>query len=90
MAADADGSHGALLRFYGDFTRAIDLSDFDSADGIIALATESERRVVVNLPAQSDRPLAAWITETGILALAAESGVKVGVLARHSTTARTR
>ena len=77
VAADADGSHGALLRFYGDFTRAIDLSDFDSADGIIALATESERRVVVDLPAQSDRPLAAWITETGILALAAESGVKV-------------
>jgi hypothetical protein len=77
VAADADGSHGALLRFYGDFTRAIDLTDFDSADGIIGLATESERRVVVDLPAQSDRPLAAWINETGILELAAESGVKV-------------
>jgi len=77
VAADADGSHGALLRFYGDFTRAIDLTDFDSADGIIGLATESERRVVVDLPAQSDRPLAAWINETGILQLAAESGVRV-------------
>ena len=77
VAADAGGSHGALLRFYGDFTRAIDLTDFDSVDGIIGLATESERRVVVDLPAQSDRPLAAWINETGILALAAESGVRV-------------
>ena len=63
VAAEADGSHGALLRFYGDFTRPVDLSDFDSADAILGLATESERRVVVDLPAQSDRPLAAWIGE---------------------------
>ena len=40
-AADADGSHGALLRFYADYTRAVDLSEFESADTIIALATES-------------------------------------------------
>jgi hypothetical protein len=77
VAADADGSHGALLRFYGDFTRPVDLTEFESADAILALATESDRRVLVDLPAQSDRLLASWILEGGILELAAESGVQV-------------
>jgi hypothetical protein len=77
VAADADGSHGALLRFYGDYTRAVDLTEFESADAILALATESDRRVLVDLPAQSDRLLASWILEGGILELAAESGVQV-------------
>ncbi len=80
VAADADASHGALLRFYADFTRAVDLSEFESADTIIGLATESaepNRRVIVDLPAQSDRLVAAWIKEAGVLELAAESGVGV-------------
>jgi hypothetical protein len=77
VAADADGSHGALLRFYGDYTRPVDLTELQSADGILSLATESDRRVIVDLPAQSDRPLAAWILEGGILDVAAESGVRV-------------
>jgi hypothetical protein len=80
VAADADGSHGALLRFYSDFTQPVDLSEYDSADKIIGLATESadaNRRVIVDLPAQSDRLLAAWIKEAGVLELAAESGVGV-------------
>ena len=77
MAADADGSHGALLRFYSDYTRPVDLSEFESADAIIGLATEADRRVIVDLPAQSDRLVAAWISEAGILDLAAESGVGV-------------
>jgi hypothetical protein len=77
VAADADGSHGALLRFYGDYTRPVDLTEFESADAILSLATESDRRVLVDLPAQSDRFLASWILEGGILDLAAESGVGV-------------
>jgi hypothetical protein len=77
VAADADGSHGALLRFYGDYTRPVDLTEFESADAILTLATESDRRVLVDLPAQSDRLLASWILEGGILDLAAESRVRV-------------
>src|SRR6476659_2816663 len=76
-AADADASHGALLRFYADYAQAVDLAAFDSADTILALATESNRRVLVDLPAQSDRLIAAWIHEGGILELAAESDVRV-------------
>jgi hypothetical protein len=77
VAADADGSHGALVRFYAEFARPVDLTDVASADQILGLATEADRRVVVDLPAQSDRLVSAWIDEAGILALAAESGVKV-------------
>ena len=77
IALDADGSHGALLRYYGDFARAVDLNNIESADQILALATETDRRVLVDLPAQSDRLLSAWLAEAGILDLAHESNVKV-------------
>lgn len=76
-AVDADGSHGALLRFYGDYTKPVDLSRFESADEILSLAIDDPRRVVVDLPAQSDRLVTAWIKEAGILELAAESNVQV-------------
>jgi hypothetical protein len=77
VALDADGSHGALLRHYAEFTLPVDLTRFESADEILALATEADRRVLVDLPAQSDRPLSAWIAEAGVLELARESGVDV-------------
>jgi len=77
VAADADGSHGALMRFYADYAKPIDLTDPAGADQIVAFATEADRRVVVDLPAQSDRLIGAWIDEAGILELAAESNVKV-------------
>ena len=77
VALDADGSHGALLRFYGSFTRPVDLSRYESADEILALATQEPRRVLVDLPAQSERALNAWLSEGGVLDLAAESGVRL-------------
>jgi len=77
MAADADGSHGALLRFYADYTTPIDLTSFPSADQILGFATDADRRVLVDLPAQSDRLLGAWLGESGILDLASESGVGI-------------
>jgi hypothetical protein len=76
-AVDADASHGALLRFYADFARPVDLFDLASADQILELATAQDRRVLVDLPAQSDRLVGAWIDEGGILDLAAESGTRV-------------
>jgi hypothetical protein len=76
-AVDADASHGALLRFYGQFTRSVDLTRYESADEILALAMEQPGRVLVDLPAQSERPLGAWLAEGGILELAAESHVDV-------------
>jgi hypothetical protein len=76
-ALDADGSHGALLRYYADYTTPVDLTRFESADEILTLATESECRVIVDLPAQSDRFLSTWIAEAGVLDLARESAIQV-------------
>jgi len=77
VALDADGSHGALLRHYADYTRPVDLERSESADEILTLATESDRRVLVDLPAQSDRPLSKWIAEAGVLELARECNVGI-------------
>jgi hypothetical protein len=74
---DADTSHGTLRRHYADHARSVDLARPESADEIVSLATEADRRVVVDLPAQSERVLLAWILEGGILELARESGVEI-------------
>ena len=77
VAFDADGSHGALLRHYADFARPIDLSRFESADEIVTAATNLDQRVIVDLPAQSERFLTTWINDAQILDLAAECQVNV-------------
>jgi CO dehydrogenase nickel-insertion accessory protein CooC1 len=41
IALDADGSHGSLLRHYAEHTRAVSFDRFESADEIMALATET-------------------------------------------------
>jgi hypothetical protein len=76
-AVDADESHGALLRHYSTFARAVDLARPESADEIVSLALDADRRVIVDLPAQSDRLVAAWLSEAGVLDLARESNVDV-------------
>jgi len=77
VAVDADESHGALLRHYPTFARAVDLERPESADEIASLALDADRRVIVDLPAQSDRLVAAWLAEAGVLDLARESNVEV-------------
>ena len=77
VAIDADGSHGALLRFYADFTTPVDLTRFESADEILSAAIEEPRHVLVDLPAQSDRLLSSWIKEGGILEVAKENDVRI-------------
>ena len=69
VALDADGSHGALLRHYSEYTRPVDLERVESADEILTLATDASRRVLIDLPAQSDRLLERWIAEAGVLDL---------------------
>lgn len=77
-AFDADSSHGALLRFYTGYARPCDLTSFESADTIFNQATEGgSYNVLVDLPAQSERSLAAWMDNGGIPDLAAECGVPI-------------
>ena len=76
-AVDADASHGALMRFYGAYTRPVDLARPENIDEILALAAEPQARVLVDLPAQSERALTSWLAEGGVIALAAESDIRL-------------
>lgn len=74
---DCDASHGALLRHYGDFSHAVDLSSTDSADQILDRALGSDRRVLVDLPAQSALGLQSWLEGANVLGLARELSTPV-------------
>jgi hypothetical protein len=76
-ALDADQSHGALQRSYADFTQAVDLGRLESADQILDRALGADRRVVVDLPAQSHRALRRWIDATDVLSYAREMDVRL-------------
>jgi len=76
-AVDGDLSHGALVRSYAEFTQAVDLSDPSSADQIIDRALGADRRVLIDLPAQSSRALWAWFSGANVLAFAKEMGVSL-------------
>lgn len=72
---DADASHGALVRYYGQYSQQVDLESFDSADHIMDRALGSDRTVLVDLPAQSTRLLRRWFESGDVLSFAREMGV---------------
>lgn len=78
-AIDADVSHGSLLRSYAQFTQPVDLEAFASADEIVNRALASERTVVVDLPAQSGRPLERWIESADVVRFARETGIRLAL-----------
>src|SRR5258708_39312516 len=74
-AVDGELSQGALIRYYGDFTQSADLAASESADQIMDRALGAERRVLVDLPAQSARSLHDWITGSNVIGFAEEMGI---------------
>lgn len=75
---DTDRSHGALLRFYTDYASPTVIEDYQSLDIIMETAAEQpEKRVLVDLAAQTHFPLANWIDESGVLELAEELNIKL-------------
>src|SRR6187431_351790 len=64
---DSDKSHGSFLRFYGDFAAPLVVDRYDGLDRIVEAAAEQpERRVLVDLAAQSYKFLSQWIEDTGL------------------------
>ncbi|HEY5959933.1 MAG TPA: hypothetical protein VIV60_25435 [Polyangiaceae bacterium] len=80
---DADGSHKTLLRSYGQYTQSVDLARFSSADEIIDRALAAERRVVVDLPAQSLEDLKLWFDSADLERFARD--MNIGVTLWHVT-----
>ena len=75
---DTDRSHGALMRFYAGFASPVLVDRYEALDAIIeAAAAVPERRVLVDLAAQTHDPLVKWMDESGVLDLAAESGLRI-------------
>lgn len=76
-AFDGDLSHGALIRYYGDYAKAVDISNFESADQIAEVTAELGCDVIVDLAAQSSRNIDRWMSESGLVDLAEELGMLV-------------
>ena len=74
-AVDGELSQSALIRYYGDFTQQADLAAVESADQIMDRALGAERRVLVDLPAQSSRALKEWMTGANVIEFAKEMGI---------------
>jgi hypothetical protein len=73
---DTDKSHGALLRFYADFAAPAVLDRHDSLDPVIEHALEDpQRRILVDLAAQTQQSLGKWLDDADVVGLAQEHGL---------------
>jgi hypothetical protein len=78
LGFDTDQSHGALLRFYRDFTVSAGIDRFDSLDSIVEAAADgSERRVLVDLAAQTQPLLVRWMEDSNLLELGPEMNIEL-------------
>ncbi len=75
---DTDRSHGALMRFYSGYASPVLVDNIEALDSIIEAAAEQpERRVLVDLAAQTHDPLVRWMDDAGVLNLADEMGMTI-------------
>lgn len=76
LGFDSDRSHGALLRFYPVFASPVAIDRFESLDLVLEAAAESaDRRIVVDLAAQTHEPLVRWLDESGVLEISRDLGL---------------
>lgn len=77
LGFDTDRSHGALLRYYREYASPVEVSRVEDLDKIIELASEPDKRVLVDLAAQTERDLHAWVESGDLLELAGEASLKL-------------
>ena len=58
---DTDRSHGALLRYYSGFARPLEVTRMEDLDQIVEALDDRIEEVVVDLAAQTEASLAAWL-----------------------------
>ena len=77
LGFDSDRSHGALLRFYAGFASPVLVDDYASLDAIVEAATEHpDRRILVDLAAQTQERLTQWMDDSQLLEVAPELGLE--------------
>jgi CobQ/CobB/MinD/ParA family nucleotide binding protein len=70
LGFDTDRSHGSLLRFYADFAAPVVIDRYEGLDRIVEAAAEQpERRIIVDLAAQTHRFVAQWMEDSGLLGI---------------------
>lgn len=78
LGFDTDRSHGALMRFYSGYASPALVDRYEALDATVEAAIEQpERRVLVDLAAQTHDPLVKWMDESGVLDLATEGAVNI-------------
>ncbi|MFL5300427.1 MAG: hypothetical protein ACJ79R_08810 [Anaeromyxobacteraceae bacterium] len=78
LGFDSDRSHGALMRFYAPFASPVVADRYESLDTIVEAAAEQpDRRIIVDLAAQTHEPLVRWMEDSSLLDVASDLGVKV-------------
>jgi hypothetical protein len=78
LGFDTDKSHGAMLRFYADYTSPVVIDRYESMDSIVeAASADPERRILVDLAAQTQAALTQWMSDSALLELAAEMDLQI-------------
>ncbi len=78
LGFDSDRSHGALVRFYSDYASPVLIDRYESLDAIVEAATDNpDRRILVDLAAQTQEPLTQWMDESQLLEVAPELGLRI-------------
>ena len=78
LGFDTDRSHGALMRFYAGYASPVLVDRYEALDAIVEAAVEvPERRILVDLAAQTHEPLVRWMDDSGVLNLADETGLAI-------------
>jgi hypothetical protein len=76
LGFDTDRSHGSLLRFYGAYASPVIVDQYESLDAIVEAASENlDKRILVDLAAQTHAALVRWMDESGVLEMAGEAGL---------------
>jgi hypothetical protein len=78
LGFDTDRSHGALMRFYAGYASPVVMDRYEALDVIVEAAVEQpERRILVDLAAQTHDPLVRWIEDAGVINMADEMGMSI-------------
>jgi hypothetical protein len=78
LGFDTDRSHGALVRFYSDYASPVLVDRTESLDLLVEAASENpDKRILVDLAAQTHEALVRWINEAGVLETLAELGLSL-------------
>src|SRR5271154_6308487 len=78
LGFDSDRSHGALLRFYAGYASPILIDRYESLDTIVEAAAENpDRRILVDLAAQTQDGLTQWMDDSQLLEVAPELGLNI-------------